>query len=180
MKKILIALFALLVLVSCGKEATSLVNMETKEFVGNGFVMQIPKEWNTENTTNELPSSQWRPVLGAIDPQKHYNFSNNILIIEDILSQIGSSKQYSEKNNQQTQKKYFSYKNIESGAIIFPDGDESTYYVFDANYNNQVQKLRFIQTAKICGTKLYHMHISLALNTDFSDYINLFKTFECK
>ena len=54
---------------------------------------------------------------------------------------MGSSTQYSEQNNLQTQKRYFEYRTIDSGMIIFGDSDESKYFGFEAKYNNQTQKL---------------------------------------
>lgn len=119
-------------------------------------------------------------ALISIAPEKKYNFSNNLLILEDTLSHIGSSKQYSEQNHIHTKQKYQEYRLIESSPILFADSDESKYYVFDAKYNSQTPKMRFIQTAKICGTRVYLIHFALGFDANINEYIALSKTFACK
>lgn len=142
--------------------------------------MQIPNNWNYNGTTDNLNAGRGTIILGAVSPDKKYNFANNIVIIEDDLNAVGSSRQYSEQNNIQTQKKYFEYKFLESGVIIFEDSDETKYYTFEAKYNNHTQKLKFIQAAKMCGTKAYLMHASMSLDSKSSDFVELFRTFKCK
>lgn len=100
--------------------------------------------------------------------------------MSDKLDYIGTSKQYSEQNNIQTQKKYLEYNAVSNGAVLFGDSDESKYFVFTAKYNNQTQKLKFVQTAKICGTKVFLLHASMALDTDPTTFVNIFRTFSCK
>lgn len=180
MRKVIFCLF-LLLLASCGNSDSSVANIDTTEFTASGFIMQIPEKWTSTGAIDSLANS-WngKIVLASVAPEKKYNFSNNIVVIEDELTHMGSSRQYSEQNNLQTQKKYAEYKDVTSGVIIFADSDESKYYVFDAKYNNQTQKLRFIQTAKICWTRVYLLHASMSLDSKAEDFVNIFKTFSCK
>lgn len=91
-----------------------------------------------------------------------------------------SSKAYSELNIKQTYKKYLEYTPVTNEPLLFGDGDESRIYVFDAKYNTQTPRMRFIQTAKVCGTDVYLLHISIPLDRKSDEYINLMRTFSCE
>jgi hypothetical protein len=54
-------------------------------------------------------------------------------------------------------------------------------YVFEAKYNMDTPKLKFLQTAHICsGTKAYFMTIALPTDIDdTSKYEYLLSTFNC-
>lgn len=164
MKKILLFAFFAIFLASCGKSDNTISGVETAEFSGSGFTIQLPNKWTSSGSVDSLPSpSNGSIVATSLSPETKYNFSDNIIIIEDTLDHIGTSTQYSEQNNLKTQKKYSEYQQIKKNDIIFGDSDSSKYFVFNAKYNNQTQKLRFVQTAKICGTRVYFLHASLAL-----------------
>lgn len=181
MKKILLLSFAFFALTSCFDNNTKIEGLPTKEFAESNFTMQIPNEWTASGSIDNLPSlPNGEVVLAAVSPEKKYNFSNNIIVISSKLDYIGTSKQYSEQNNLKTQKKYLEYSLVKSGPIIFGDSDEGKYYIFDARYNAQTQKLRFLQTAKVCGTNVFLLHASVALDADTGKYIDVFRTFTCK
>jgi hypothetical protein len=109
-----------------------------------------------------------------------YGFSNNLIVMKDSLNGIISSKKYSELNAAQSQKNYLEYTKIQSDPIIFTDSDESRIIVFEAKYNPSTPKLKFIQTAKVCGTNVFLIHFSIALDKSPDAYIALAKTFQCK
>lgn len=181
MKKIFLLSVAFFSLASCFNNKPEIKGLPTKEFADSNFTMQIPSEWSASGSVDNLPSlPNGEIVMAAVSPEKKYNFSNNIVIIADKLDYIGTSKQYSEQNNLKTQKKYLEYSLVKSGPIIFGDSDEGKYYIFDARYNAQTQKLRFLQTAKVCGTTVFLLHASVSLDTDTSKYIDVFRTFTCK
>lgn len=180
MKKILIT-FLFLFLVSCGNDTSKIWNEPVVDFTGSGFSMKIPSNWTSSGTIDSLPTPwQWEVVLWSVSPDKKYNFSNNILVLKEELPHAGSSAQYSQLNHKSTQKKYIDYKFVDSGSMIFSDNDEGRYYVFDGKYNTKTQKIRFIQTAKMCGTTVYLLHASVALGTPSDNYISLFRTFSCQ
>lgn len=180
MKKIISILFGFLFLASCGGNNSEVPGVATKEFVGSGFVMQLPEKWSTSGSVDGVTSGNGELVLASVSPEKKYNFSDNIVVLVDSLNFLGTSKQYSEQNNIKTQKKYLEYANITNGALLFKDSDEGKYYVFRAKYNNSTQKLKFIQTAKVCGTKVFVLHGSMALDADANTFADIFRTFECK
>lgn len=181
MRKIFLILASFFLLASCGASDSPVANIDTTEFSATGFSIFTPTAWTSTGSFNNLANvGNGNIVLASISPEKKYNFSDNIVVIVDDLEYVTSSRKYSEQNNAQTQKKYAEYKLVSAGGIIFGDSDESKYYVFDAKYNNNTQKLRFVQTAKVCGTRVYLLHASIALNANYEDYVNIFRTFSCK
>jgi hypothetical protein len=90
-----------------------------------------------------------------------------------------TSKKYSEMNQIQTSKNYLEYGKISDGAILFQDDDDSRVTVFEAKYNSTTPKIKFIQTAKVCGTTVYLIHAGITLDKSSENYIKLFKTFSC-
>lgn len=91
-----------------------------------------------------------------------------------------TSKKYSELNNVQTTKKYLEYTKLKNEAILFSDSDESMLYIFEARYNTATPRMKFLQTAKVCGTRVYLMHIALSLDKSADTYKDILKTFECR
>lgn len=90
-----------------------------------------------------------------------------------------TSKKYSELNQIQTTRNYLEYTKITDDAILFVGDDESRVTVFEARYNTTTARMKFIQTAKVCGTKVYLIHAAIALDKNPDNYIDLFKTFTC-
>lgn len=149
-------------------------------YAGSGFSMQTPALWKT-NTGNNIPNPKSGSlVLALISPDVRYGFSNNLVIMQDSLNGIISSKRYAELNNVQTTKNYLEYTKIQDDLILFSDSDESRVSVFEAKYNPSTPRLKFVQTAKVCGTHVYLIHFSLALDKSPDAYIALAKTFTCK
>lgn len=179
-KNILFLLFSLF-LASCGQSNSQISGLSMKEFTGSGFTLQIPEKWTTSDNAGDLPApANGKIVLTSVSPDKKYNFSSNILVIEDTPGYLGTSTQYSEQNNLRTQNKYLEYQQIEKSDILFGDSDASKYFVFQAKYNNQTQKLKFVQTAKFCGPRIYLLHASMALDADAKTFVDIFRTFSCK
>ena len=100
--------------------------------------------------------------------------------MKDALVSPMTSKTYSEMNYTQTMKKYYASSPVSSEAIVFSDNDDSRVYVFDAQYNTNTPRMRFVQTAKTCGMDIYLLHFSVALDREAKNYIDLMRTFVCK
>lgn len=122
----------------------------------------------------------WEIVFSARSTQKSYGFANNLIILKQDLENIVNSQQYSIMNHNATKSKYLEYEKIDAHGITFWDSDSSRVYVFDAKYNTQMPKLRFIQTAKMCGTTVYLLHFTIALDRTPDNYIKLLQSFRCK
>jgi hypothetical protein len=100
--------------------------------------------------------------------------------MQDSLTNPITSKKYSELNAIQTTKNYLEYTKLQEIPLVFADSDTSLLYIFEARYNKTTPKMKFLQTAKVCGTNVYLLHASMHLDKKTENYQNLFKTFACK
>lgn len=102
------------------------------------------------------------------------------MILKDVLDRIMTSRKYSELNNIQTTKKYLEYKKISDTPFTFADSEPSRIYVFEARYNETTSKMKFIQTARVCGSTVYLLHFTLSLDKNPDIYSKLLESFTCK
>lgn len=100
--------------------------------------------------------------------------------MQDTLTSIITSAKYSELNQLQTTKNYLEYTKLQDEDFTFSDAEKSKLYVFEARYNQTTPRMKFIQTARVCGTHVYLLHVSIALDKTPDNYIELFRTFTCK
>ena len=56
-------------------------------------------------------------------------------------------------NNVGASKDYLEYTKLDSKEIIIEDEEESLLYIFEAKYNMETPKLKFLQTARVCNRK---------------------------
>jgi len=147
---------------------------------GSGFSIQVPDLWKHHSGALTSVPKSGSIELALISPEVRYGFSNNLIVMKDTLNGIITSKKYAELSSIQTSKNYLEYTKLQDDLIIFSDSDESRVTVFEAKYNTSTPKLKFIQTAKVCGTQVYLIHFSIALDKSPDAYIALAKTFSCK
>lgn len=181
-KKFLMILSLILLLSSCwGDEST---DTSLKLYDWAKFSMSIPTNWNEiENVNENLPkASIWNIELAASSTSSVGGFANNLLILSADLTKATSSKDYSMLNNIWAETDYLEYLKLSSKEINFTDWDSSIAYEFEAKYNYDAPKLKFIQTAHVCDkTKAYLITIALPTNvSDISRYIDFISTFTCK
>ncbi len=173
----------LLTLAGCslpGTQSETAVGEGLTPYTGSGYSMSVPSTWNTTPSVSLPMPRHGQVVLTAISPEIRYGFSNNIIIMQDALDTPMTSRKYSELNQIQTTRNYLEYTKLSDEVILFEDEDESRVYVFEARYNTTTQRMKFIQTAKVCGTRVYLMHAAIALDKDAANYTSLFKSFQCK
>ena len=140
----------------------------TKVYSGTGFSLSVPEDW-TEPKNTDLPSPrQGEIAVSLLSPEVKYGFSNTLLVMKDVLKSPVTSKKYSE------------YTKLADDALLFEDSDESRVYTFEARYNATTPRMKFVQTAKVCGTDVYLLHVALSLDKNTKNYIDLFRTFLCK
>lgn len=184
MYKLLFLLFIIFVITGCSLPGTQTENSnnETAVFLyeGSGFSLSLPKTWTPVKSTETPTPHHGTLSLAYISPEVSYGFSSNVLVMWDILNTPTTSLKYSELNHLQTTKNYLEYTKLQDSIIAFPDADESRVYVFEARYNPTTSRMKFIQTAKVCGSEVYLLHFTLSLDKDTERYINLLKTFQCQ
>ncbi len=173
---------SLLLLSSCSLLPGTQVEIQDNASIysGSGFSIQTPALWiaNTGGLTPTPRSGTLELALVSLDTR--YGFSNNLVIMRDSLNGIITSSRYAELSSVQSSKNYLEYTKLQDDPIIFSDTDSSRVSVFEAKYNPSTPRLKFIQTAKVCGTNVYLIHFSIALDKSPDAYIALAKTFSCK
>ena len=182
-KKFLISIFCFLFLFSCWSDTE--VSESTLISVDNvNFDFKIPWNWEIiKDKESILPKAkEWNIELAATSNSVVSWFSNNLLILSDDLNTLTTSKDYSMLNNIWAENDYLEYKKISTSDITFLEWEPSIVYEFEARYNIDTPKLKFIQTASVCDkTKWYFITIALPTTvTDISKYIELLSTFWCK
>lgn len=185
LKKILILSIFLFTLVSCGSDDTS-VAVETNgltTFEWTGYSISIPGNWEVMNDKkNILPEpSQWKIELSVQSSQPKWGFSNNLLILSDTLKTFTNSAEYSMANNVGARREYIDYLELENKEFTFLDESKSQLYVFEAKYNLETPKLKFLQTAYVCNPdKGYFLTIAISPSIKKIDkYETLLSTFSC-
>ncbi len=156
------------------------ITTNTVLFENSAVSVLVPKSWSWA-TVSELPSPRIGSIITAyISPEVKWGFSNNFVILKDTLDRIMTSSKYSELNNIQTTKKYLEYKKISDTNFTFSDNETSRIYVFEARYNETTSKMKFIQTARVCGSTVYLLHFTLSLDKNPDIYSKLLESFTCK
>jgi len=173
-------LFSLL-LTGCTLPGTQVESTDnTTMYEGSSFSVAVPKNW-TEATGSLLPNPKKGIIeLAYISPETKYGFANNLVIMSSILESPMTSKKYSELNQFQTTGNYLEYTKIQDNELTFTDDEVTRVYIFEARYNQSAPRMKFVQTARVCGTTVYLLHLSLALDKDPTLYLPLIQTFQCK
>ncbi len=184
-KKIVLFWFLILILSSCWnstQESTSTSWLILQD--NNNFSISIPASWEVISNENKvLPKpSNWVISLAVTSKKMVNGFANNLLILSSSLNKITNSSDFSILNNIWAEKDYLNYLKLDSKEFIFNNGEKSMLYVFEAKYNFDTPKLKFLQTAYICNQKdAYFFTIALSpLVRDISKYEAFLKTFKCK
>lgn len=173
-------LVALCFLASCSLGSSQDVASNTISIETDAFTLMVPKTW-TPPKTKDLPSPKKGTIaLSLVSPEIKYGFANNLVILSDTLDEIMTSARYSELNTLQTSKNYLEYVKLQDQSLTFTDEETSKVTVFEARYNTTSPRMKFIQTARVCGSKVYLLHFSLALDKSADPYIELLKTFHCR
>ena len=180
MKKYLF-LVTLFILSSCGWTSSSSWLIE---YSNDDFSLQIPATWNILDSKSTLipEPKEWKVALAVTSPEVVDGFSNNLIILKKELSYSTNSKQFSKLNNTSISSDYFSYKEVENKDISFSDWEDTSEFIFEAQYSPSTPKLRFLQLGRVCGTNIsFFLTIGLSPNiTDTARYEEILKSFECK
>ena len=176
MNKIII-FSCLFLLVSCGATDSSL---DATTFSGDGFSVSIPNTWIPVDSS-ALPSTKNGTIALALTSTEIVSgYSNNMSIIKEKMTETMTSKKYSVVNYALTTGAYKDFVKLDENTITFGDADESNLYIFEAKYNIQTPKQKFLQTAKICGDTVYLITFGLGLSTGSTTrYEDMIKTFSC-
>ncbi len=177
MNKIII-LATLFLLTSCG--AATDTTLSTIPFTGEGFSIDIPKTWMIIDQAALPTTKNGSIVLALTSTEIVSGYSNNMSIMKEKLTETMTSKKYSVVNYALTTGEYKEFVKLDEKVITFGDADTSNLYVFEAKYNVNTPKQKFVQTSKVCGDTVYLMTFGLGLSTGATTkYEDLIKTFSC-
>lgn len=183
-KKVFILIFISFFIVSCGDETTTTTTSGLVKTETASLSIEIPTNWAViDDIETILPKAKDGKIELAVTSENIVNgFANNLLILSDDLNTFVTSKDFSMLNNIWAETDYLDYKKIESKEFKFLDEELSVLYIFEAKYNLDTPKLKFLQTAHICNqNKAFFLTLAIPTNIkDTSKYEYLLSTFACK
>ncbi len=183
LKKISLLLSLVFILASCGSDEAAVETGGLDQYQWENYSIYIPKNWEIMNDKdNILPEpSEGKIELSAQAPEPKWGFINNILILSDTLKTFTDSSEYSIANNVWAQREYIDYLQIDNKDFSFTDGTTSKIYTFEAKYNLETPKLKFLQTAYVCNPdKGYFLTIAVSPSVKkMEKYETLLSTFSC-
>ena len=183
-KKLLIIIFVVFFITSCGDDTEVITSSWLETLETEKLSIEIPSNWKIlENTEDILPKIKQGKIELAVASEDIVNgFSNNLLILSDDLDSFTTSKDFSMLNNVWASADYLDYTKLESKEFIFTDEEVSIIYIFEAKYNLDTPKLKFLQTAHVCNqTDAFFLTLALPTSIqDTSKYESFLKTFKCK
>jgi len=182
--KLVLLFLATVLLSSClwdATEDTTTKGLETK--VLDTFSISVPASWKVLSPSDEgLPS----PVRGSIalavsSTELKNGFANNISIIEQRLPGAPSVGDVTSTLEQEMKEDFYSYTLLESGNLEFLDGTNSQILVFDAKYNQNTPKVKYLQVPQVCGNNVYILTLAIDSKIEsFERYKYILQTFSCK
>lgn len=182
-KKILIICTSIFFLTSCGGDEVVTEISGLDKHQADNFSVSIPSNWEImTNKENILPEpSEGKIELSAQAPEPKGGFTNNILILSDDLKTFTNSAEYSMANNVWAKRGYTDYLQLDNKEFNFTDGTVSQLYTFEAKYNLETPKLKFLQTAYVCNpNKGYFLTIAISPSIKKTEkYETLLSTFSC-
>lgn len=182
-QKIFIFIFILFFIVGCSSEESIIESSGLTLFTWDWYSISIPNNWDIiTNQDKLLPEpSEGKIELSAQSESVKWGFVNNLLVLSDRLESFTDSSEYSISNNVWAQGEYIDYLELESENIEFFDGNQSQIYVFEAKYNSETPKLKFLQTAYVCNPNIgYFLTIAISPSVkDTEKYKTLLSTFSC-
>ena len=110
-------------------------------------------------------------------------FMNNLVILSDDIQTSATASEYVAQSMLWASKEYLTLTLESEEQLKFEDGESSRLEVFHAKYNEVTEEHLFMQTARICGKKVYLITLGLENDTaadTYSKYKTVLSTFTCK
>ena len=170
-----------LMLGSCSSSSGSTSSTDSvTTYTGSGFTISIPTTWTPVDPKTLPTLANGKIALALSSPEITSGFANNMSILSDTLSDTTTSMQYSIVNYTLSTGKYLELTKLAEKKISFADKDTANLYAFEARYNDQTPKEKFLQTAKVCGQKAYLLTIGVGIGTSSTTrYEDLLTSFAC-
>lgn len=182
MKKIILIIISSIFLSSClwNSSEDGLISYNENQ----DFSLKIPNNWEIINEKEKvLPKPRsWEIELAVKSKTEKDWFFNNLLILSEQQKDEISAWEYIKENVKNFENDYFEYKKIEEKDFQFNDWKNSKLVVFEARYNKNTTKSKFLQTATFCSNKkIYFLTLAIPKEiNDISKYEYMISTLNCK
>ena len=157
----------------------------TKTLTTQSISITIPSNWN-EISNSSLPSPKTGTIVTALKSSDLVDdIYRSLIILEDTIIGKLSSEQYARNDYNVSIKNYSGHRLLEEKNIEYTDGISSILYTFEAKYNPNSPRMKFIQSSKICTSsdtnKVYNVTIALPPSIDDTEkYEVLIKSLSCR
>lgn len=147
--------------------------------------IQVPSSWSWVELNMDPPPRQWELIGTFVSDKSYAGFKENFTILKETYHTNGSGQalptqaSYLARSIESAKPSYLSHMLIADKKTVFADDSEWITSIFDAQYNDQWPKRRFVQTAKICGENIYLLTYALSLNGNTDEAFTLLKTAKC-
>lgn len=150
-----------------------------------GISTHIPRAWSGVTLTGSTTPRVGELVGAYASSQTYANFRENITILKDSYPATSSGSfpsqaDYMDRAEKSSQRSYLSYQKVSDKNITFLDQSVGKIAVFDAQYNDQTPKKRFVQTAKMCGTDIYLLTYALNPQSNTEEAHKLLSQTSCQ
>ncbi len=146
------------------------------------FSLSIPQSWDIQSDVSVFPQPHtWQIELAVVSNDASASFARNLLILSDTITKLTTSTDFMISQMVSARDTYVWYTGLDTRNINFSDGEEGIVYIFEAQYNVDTPKLKFIQTAHLCQPdQMYVMTLTLPVQVRENDrYVEMLKTFWC-
>lgn len=150
---------------------------------GIGYTLRVPASWAAVDASKIVTPTRGKLELAMRSLISKRGFMNNLIILSDDILAETTSAEYVAQSMLWASREYLS-TTIESDEVMkFDDGGTSRLVVFRAKYNEVTEEHLFMQTARICGSKVYLMTLGLendTANESYDRYRPILESFTCK
>lgn len=150
--------------------------------VGTGYSIRVPASWEKLDPTKIVAPVQGTIELVMRSFVNKRGFMNNLVILSDTLEADATASEYVSQSMLWAAREYISLSVENQEQMTFADGENSRLVIFRAKYNEVTEEHLFLQTARICGKKVYLMTIGLENDTEvnsYDRYRSILKSFTC-
>lgn len=171
-------------LTSSNSWESEIIEAATKEFKNDNISLLIPSSWKELGSSSLPVPKSWDITLALRSIDLSDGIYRTIVILEDSLLWRISSEQYARNDYRISIKKYSWFRELDEKSINFADGVASKLYIFEAKYNPDSPRMKFLQSSKVCNfsTENIVYNITIALPSSVDDlekYEALIKTLSC-
>lgn len=117
--------------------------------------MQFPASWENVESTEFTAPIRGTIELAMRSQVSNRGFMNNLTVLSDDIYSESTSSEYLRQSVIWASKEYRDMT-VESQEVIdFNDGVSSLLAIYRAKYNEITEERLFMQTARVCGKKVY-------------------------